>query len=274
MKILTVDSALRMLLWLVFVTRALTYKQPDFVNTKKGIANTSCWKGGKDMPCNKYELALKGARRLNSTIVYTPQCECDDKQLKQYNEVASTLNLQDTNQTCPQTWYYNNNEKCDCGENLGGRVYCNSTLNILGILDCYCMTYDELMEDIIVGSCIYNCFNASNHTYHNVLYHRIPNNKSELNEAMCGHFNRAGQLCGHCEKGFVPQLYSYDLTCIQCSDAHYHLPMYIVVAFLPLTLFLLLILFCRISATSAKLNAVVAVIQVIAIPANLFVVFN
>ena len=210
------------------------------------------------MPCNKYELALKGARRLNSTIVYTPQCECDDKQLKQYNEVASTLNLQDTN----QTWYYNNSEKCDCGENLGGRVYCNSTLNILGILDCYCMTYDELMEDIIVGSCIYNCFNASNHTYHNVLYHRIPNNKSELNEAMCGHFNRSGQLCVHCKEHLVPLLYSYDLTCIQCSDAHYHLPI------------LLLILFCRISATSAKLNAVVAVIQVIAIPANLFVVFN
>ena len=88
---------------------------------------------------------------------------------------------------------------------------------------------------------------------------------------MCGPFNRSGQLCGHCKKGFVPLLYSYDLTCIQCSDAHYHLPMYIVVAFLPLTLFLLLVLFCRISATSAKLNAVVGISQIIAIPANVIV---
>ena len=263
-----------MLLWLVLVIRAWTYKQPIFVNMKTGIANTSCWRGGKDMPCNKHELALKGARRLNSTIVYTDQCECDDKTLEQYNEVASTLNRQDTSQTCPQTWYYNNNEKCVCGSSLSGRVHCNSTLGILGILDCYCMTYDESMEDFIVGACIYNCLNTSKQTHHDVLYHHIPNNKSELNEAMCGPFNRTGQLCGHCKEHFVPLLYSYDLTCIQCSDAHYHLPMYIVVAFLPLTLFLLLVLFCRISATSAKLNAVVGISQMIAIPANVILLIK
>ena len=223
------------------------------------------------MPCIKHELALEGAQRLNSTIVYRDHCECDYKQLEQYSEAVSTLNLQDTlnsSQTCPQTWYYKNNEKCDCGGSLSGRVRCNSTLGVLGILNCYCMTYDESIEDFIVGACIYNCLNTSKLIRHHVLYHRIPINKSELNEAMCGHFNRAGQLCGHCKKGFVPLLYSYDLTCIQCSDAHYHLPMYIVVAFLPLTLFLLLILFCRISATSAKLNAVVGISQSIAIPAN------
>ena len=159
-----IDSVIRMLLWLVLVMRAWTYKQPIFVNMKKGIANTSCWRGGKDMPCNKHELALNRARKLNSTIVYTDQYECDDKTLEQYNEVASTLNLQDTlnpNRTCPQTWYYKNSEKCDCGGSLSGRVYCNSTLGILGILDCYCMTYDDTMEDFIVGACIYNCLNTS-----------------------------------------------------------------------------------------------------------------
>ena len=50
--------------------------------------------------------------------------------------------------------------------------------------------------------------------------------------------------------------------------------MYIVVAYFPLTVFLLLVLCCRISATSAKLNAFVTVAQTIAIPANLRVILQ
>ena len=136
------------------------------------------------------------------------------------------------------------------------------------------MTYDESMENVVVGACIYTCvsINVSTQMIHDDIYHHLPNNSSELNRIMCEPFNRAGQFCGQYQEGYGIQLYSYDLRCIKCSETQYHWLLYIVVAYVPLTLFLLLVLCCRISATSAKLNAFVTVAQIIAAPANLRVV--
>ena len=145
-------------------------------------------------------------------------------------------------------------------------MYCNSTLGVLGILGCYCMTYDESMETIVVGACVYNCAQPETQRTHDSIYHYLPNNSSELNRAMCEPFNRAGQLCGQCQEGYGIPLYSYDLICIKCSGTHYHWLLYIVVAYVPLTVFLLLVLCCRINATSAKLNAFVTVAQILAAP--------
>ena len=255
-----------------------SYGKTIFVNTTTGVDNTACWTGGEELPCKDLDLALEGARKLNSTIVFAEQCECNDEQI----DVASIqepndLTMFDQNQTCPQAWFIptNDSQQCDCGSDLSGRVYCNSTLGALGILDCYCMTYDESMENIIVGACIYNCENRATHLTHDSLYHYLPNNSSDLNRVMCEPFNRAGQLCGQCQEGYGAPLYSYDLKCIKCSaETHYHWLLYIVVAYVPLTLFLLLVLCCRISATSAKLNAFVTVAQTIAIPANLRVILQ
>ena len=254
-----------------------TYGATIFVNTTTGVDNTACWTGGEELPCKDLDLALEGTRKLNSTVVFTDQCECNDEQVV----VASTqepngLTMFDQNQTCPQVWFIptNDSQQCDCGSDLSGRVYCNSTLRALGILDCYCMTYDESMENVVVGACIYNCENRATKITHDSLYHYVPNNSSELNRVMCGPFNRAGQLCGQCQEGYGIPLYSYDLKCIKCSGTHYHWLMYIVVAYVPLTLFLLLVLCCRISATSAKLNAFVTVAQILTTPANLRVILN
>ena len=246
-----------------------TYQKTIFVNTTTGVDNTTCWTGGEELPCKDLDLALEGAMKLNSTVVFTDQCECREHK---YNGLA----VYDQNQTCTQAWFIptNDSQECDCGSDLSGRVYCNSTLGVLGILDCYCMTYDESMENVIVGPCIYNCANRATQISLDSFYHYLPNNSSELNRIMCEPFNRAGQLCGQCQEGYGTPLYSYDVRCIKCSGTHYHWLLYIVVAYVPLTLFLLLILCCRISATSAKLNAFVTVAQIIAIPANLRVVLH
>ena len=246
-----------------------TYGKAIFVNTT-GVGNTACWTGGEELPCKDLDLALEGARKINSTVVIADQCECNDEQV---DAVASSqerndLSMFDQNQTCPQVWFIptNDSQQCDCGSDLSGRVYCNSTLGVLSILDCYCMTYDESMENIVVGACVYNCAQPETQRTHDSIYHYLPNNSSELNRAMCEPFNRAGQLCGQCQEGYRIPLYSYDLRCIKCSGTHYHWLLYIVVAYVPLTLFLLLVLCCRISATSAKLNAFVTVAQILAAP--------
>ena len=218
------------------------------------------------------DLALEGARKLNSTVVFTDQCECSDEQV----DVTSikSIDLFDQNQTCPQVWFIptNDSQQCDCGSDLSGHVYCNSTLGALGILDCYCMTYDVSMKNVVVGACVFKCEKAPTQLMYDGRYHYLPNNSSELNRVMCGPFNRAGQLCGQCQEGYGTPLYSYELRCIKCSETDYHWLLYTVVAYFPLTLFLLLVLCCRISATSAKLNAFVTVAQVIAAPQNLRVI--
>ena len=257
-----------------------SYGKTIFVNTTTGVDSTACWTGGEELPCKDLDLALEGARKLNSTVVSTEQCVYNDEQVDVTcieepinNDLLMTVF--DRNQTCPQVWFIptNDSQQCDCGSDLSGSVYCNSTLGALGILDCYCMTYDESMENVIVGACIYNCENISAQ-FHDSVYHYLPNNSSDLNRVMCEPFNRAGQLCGQCQEGYGTPLYSYELQCIKCSGTHYHWLLYIVVAYVPLTLFLLLVLCCRISATSAKLNAFVTVAQAIAAPQNLRVILQ
>ena len=246
-----------------------SYGKTIFVDTTTGVDNTACWTGGEELPCKDLDLALEGARKLNSTIVSAERCECNDEQVDDASiEEPNDLIVLDQNQTCPQVWFIptNDSQQCDCGSDLSGRVYCNSTLGVLRILDCNCMTYDESMETIVVGICIYNCAHPETQRTHDSHYHYLPNNSSELNRVMCEPFNRAGQLCGQCQEGYGIPLYSYDLRCIKCSGTHYHWLLYIAVAYVPLTLFLLLVLCCRISATSAKLNAFVTVAQIIAAP--------
>ena len=171
---------------------------------------------------------MESARKLNSTVVIADQCECNDEQV----DIASieepinndlSITVSEQNQTCPENWFIptNDSQQCDCGSDLSGRVYCNSTLGALGILDCYCMTCDVSMENVIVGACIYICENVSTQL-HDSLYHSLPNNSSELNRVMCEPFNRAGQLCGQCQEGYGISLYSYDLRCIKCSGTHHH----------------------------------------------------
>ena len=137
------------------------------------------------------------------------------------------------------------------------------------------MTYNE-STGTVVGACFYNCVN--NKDFKDVVYHPMPNTVENLTQYMCGDFNRNGQLCGECKTNYSPPVYSYDLHCTMCSGDQYNWIKYVGIAFAPLTIFLVLVLCCRISATSPKLYGFVMFSQFIAIPANvrilLVVIYN
>ena len=61
-------------------------------------------------------------------------------------------------------------------------------------------------------------------------------------------------------------MYSYDLWCVECSHFHYNWLKYILAAFLPLTVFFIIILSFRVSITSPQLNAFVFISQLVAAP--------
>ena len=124
------------------------------------------------------------------------------------------------------------------------------------------MYFNEEDDSTIVGRCFHSCF------YQHIYFH-LPLNGSQLNEAQCGRFNREGQLCGSCKKGYALPVYSYQfLSCVKCHDYSYkNWLKYIAIAFGPLTVFFIIVIVCRISATSAKLNVFIFIHQIMALPA-------
>ena len=265
-----------------------------YVDTENGTLNNSCWEGGLDQPCGSLELADTGAQRYNSTIAVlyrygtscdspatipiSPQtlfclplppidngtCRCEPT-ASRWNESTtihkySSVSAQSNNGSCPP-WFKPFNGTCKCGDSIDGVVNCDESLQESAVLDCHCMTYNKT-TGTVVGACLYNCVRRDN------LYHQMPKTVEELNDAVCGHLNRGGQLCGECKTNYSPPVYSYDLQCTMCSGGLYSWMKYVAIAFAPLTIFLVLVLCCRISATSPKLYAFVTVSQALSYPAT------
>ena len=236
--------------------------QPVYVDCSNGTSDNSCWTGGEATPCNNLHLAVRGALKHNSTVIIlkpAQQCiSCDSFD----DEVAME------NATCP-AWFYAANDSCKCGDGVGGRVFCNETLREVRLHACNCMTYDDQVG-LVVGACLYNCFFSWNETTpgSNGAYRQFYNvPKHVIGKEICDPHNREGRLCGKCKEGYAPPVYSYDFHCVMCIGTNYNWAKYIVVAFLPLTLFFCVIVALGIRASSPSMNAFILISQAIATPA-------
>ena len=138
-----------------------------------------------------------------------------------------------TNMDCPP-WTYCNETYCQCGDDLGDTIYCNQST--LKPSDCYCVTYDVDTNRTYAGACIENCWNYR-------AYHPLPSNVTQLNEQMCGKWNRDGRLCGKCRENYYPLVYSFNMACMNCTEANANVLKFICTAFVPLTLFYFIVLF-------------------------------
>ena len=170
---------------------------------------------------------------------------------------------------CPDTWFIEHNGTCVCGSSIDGVVQCNEETKEVGILDCYCMTLGTYGNHTIevVGPCFFNCGNVSE-LNNDLIYHKVLQNVNGLN-GTCSYLHRNGTLCGSCMDGYVPPAYSYSMECIKCEHSHHNWWKFVVVSFLPLTIFILFILVFRISVVSPKLNAFVFTTQLSSIPINI-----
>ena len=235
------------LLMSVVGTTRVIYVDPD-----NGTMDPNCWTGGIDLPCKNYHLAQKGA--LNFKTKYNVQIK-----IKPYYKTA----------TCKHVWMYELNGTCHCGKSIHHVISCKN--DSVSILTCSCMTYDE-DSGLLVGPCPYGCrFERSSDQEQ---YHSLPLAVSRINHAMCGRLNRDGRLCSECVKGFYPLAYSYDLYCVNCSSSKYNWLKFITVAFLPLTVFYVIVIIFRINATNPYLYGFITINQVLGAPINLRVVLN
>ena len=117
------------------------------------------------------------------------------------------------NEPCP-LWQVNTTGRCKCSsETFHCIVKCQDDPYQLFLHDCYCMTYSHEMNQLLVGSCQYSCHRIADELF----IHILVNTTSQINEFICGIYNRQGQLCGNCVSGYAPPVYSYYLSCVNCT---------------------------------------------------------
>ncbi len=158
---------------------------------------------------------------------------------------------------CPSWTFPTTNGSCKCGSSIDGVVHCDPDTLQSSILICYCMTADENGKQNI-GACSLTCPYDTSFV--------VPQNVSNLDSFMCGDDKRTGQLCGKCQEGYAPPAYSYQLGCVRCSDGETNVVKYLAVSLLPLTVFITIVVATGISATSARMNAIIFVCQALCYP--------
>lgn len=132
----------------------------------------------------------------------------------------------------------------------------------MSVLPCYCMTQYRNSSIAVVGLCPFTCTK-----YLPLLnYHPLPAhvNVSGLALAMCKKFGRRGQICGQCEDGHAPAVYSYTLDCVDCTNHTMNWLKYIGIAFGPQTIFFVVTVVSRTSVTSGLMVGYVTVSQLLA----------
>ena len=149
---------------------------------------------------------------------------------------------------------------CKCGVYPKHIMKCNGTDSMM--LTTYCATFNQNSNMTSVGDCL----QISHNINQNEVYQALPRTSQELNKYSCGPYNRTGILCGKCLPDQYPLAYSYDTSCIPCPHARWNWLRYIMAAYIPLTLFYLLIAFFKINITSSHLFSAVFFCQTIAMP--------
>ena len=176
------------------------------------------------------------------------------------SENTLPVNNSSPDPSCPTWTYRADNGSCECGDMLNGAILCNITSHRLDIHVCYCMTYEESTEITVAGHSVYGCTSTE-------IYRSLPLNVTQLNANMCGHLHRTGQLCGQCEEGYKQPAYFYGSQCVMCNNSNsYNWLKYLAIAYIPLTVFLIIVFCFRVSATSVQLNAFVLFSQVVSTP--------
>ena len=91
-------------------------------------------------------------------------------------------------------------------------VLCRSKPYNLQLHNCYCMTQTNKKDQIIVGFCQYTCRRSHNG-------YITANTSSEIN-MLINVWEVQGQLCGSCMPGYAPPVYSYYLSCVNCTTSN------------------------------------------------------
>ena len=213
-----------------------------------------------------HTLSSSESKLITTVIVGT----MSEKTMRTLLAVISLVSLSSctSNESCP-TWLYRSAEGwCTCGSSLLNVILCSNETQQVSILSSFCLTSSGSDQDpddrVVVGGCLYE----QNHLHKTDggagAYIRVNQNISKQDQELCGYLNREGQLCGICKPNHFVSVYSYDFKCHRSLLSN--VVMYLTVAYLPLTAFLVLVLAFHISVASPRLHMAVLLCQIYTLP--------
>ena len=165
---------------------------------------------------------------------------------------------------CPVWTVYNyTSQLCECSKSLMGIVQChvnNQSSASLCLKACYCMSQYSNGSGLlqVVSNCPFSCSPTDGH-----VFCRDIEFSSTGDDPICSEYKRRGPMCGLCEHNHTPPAYSYNFTCVECTNYKMNWLKYTAVAYLPLTVFYFMVLLLKISATTGSVTALVTIVQLV-----------
>ena len=200
-----------------------------------------------------YSLALKTTPDLPDTLCptwFTPAlindsvwCECNTDRVQQ----GLVLRCPSKNKICVQN--------CKHQEH-----YSTDILNV-SIFSGFCMTHNFETRQTLLASCPYNTHVTNSFDF----FITLPSNISELNHFMCGHIRREGDLCYRCMNNFGPSLRNAygGVKCLDVSQSCLKWFSFFSLELILPTIFFFIILFCKVRATTGRLNYFILFCQIL-----------
>ena len=229
------------------------------ISVKSGESSPSCC--SSDCCCSGHHSELRQSNQMINGDSLFSRNSGSSEALNSFADI--TLSSEVVENTTCTTWHtLNNSTSCECGSSLEGIVECPCSSGNVSLLWCYCMTFGVNETMLVVGRCLYGCIGRE---YANSHY-PLQSNPSELKK-FCSRYHREGQLCGRCEEGFALPVYSYNFSCVSCSNhSASNWIKYLAALLLPSTLFSIAVVTCRVSVTSGLMNAFVLQCQILSLP--------
>ena len=123
----------------------------------------------------------------------------------------------------------------------------------------YCMTYDNDAQYII--SCPYDI--GSTHTALVIGQSlEMDTTQDNLTNFTCSQFNREHRHCAHCKEGYGQSVFTMDLGCYPCSKIYSGWSLYLAFEFVPITVFMILLLVFQLSPTHPNMKGFILFSQI------------
>ena len=151
--------------------------------------------------------------------------------------------------SCPPGFVSQGNS-CVCADWPDGIIICDEDSLNASIRIGYCMTYDNETEEVRAGYCEQAYLRDDSYKF----YYPLPTEVSDLNDQVCGPFNRKGLICGECQDGFAVPPISL-LECINCTGDSNGWIKFVTITYLPITFVFVIIIVFAISVVSGPINS-------------------
>ena len=166
-------------------------------------------------------------------------------------------------EACPTWFTFNSSSRmCTC-HSLKEWVVCDQRSGEVKLAKGFCMTFDNKTGIVDIGKCPYTVLDTPHVERMESGYIELPNNTVDLNEFLCGFWNREGYLCSQCKKGYGLTIANIFQKCTECKyPKALGWLLYFMLQLIPLTLLFFIVSVFRISLARPPMNAFVAFCQI------------